>query len=98
MSQIQSIAILENTTVHSITSENMPREEKSSSTPQRIIRTPMNMEKSREERPFLTSTNQIPNHHAPAVKTVNSIECFLSSLLSDPSYKIHTITQAESDN
>jgi hypothetical protein len=100
MSKLQGFAVLEDSTNASTISDNISREKTSSSKMSpKVTRTSTTSAKQiREVRPVLNSKNLIPDCHAQTLQTINGFECFVSSILSDPLAKIHTVTESESEN
>jgi hypothetical protein len=96
MTQLQGYAVLEDSTASMISDNNS--QEISSSKMSKFTRTTTSSNKQiREVRP-LDSKNLIPDLYAQTIQIINGIECFVSSVLSDPLYRIHTITESESED
>jgi hypothetical protein len=88
MAQLQRTAVLESSTI-SFNSGS----EFSSSTPGNTRTT--------TESGKCDHTNLIPDTYkleTQTIQIVNNIECYVSNILSDPLYKIHTITESESED
>jgi hypothetical protein len=89
MTQLQGNAVLEGSTNSIISGNNS-----SSSKMPKFTRTATSSTKSGK----CDHKNLIPDNYAQTIQIVNGIECFVSQVLSDPLYRIHTITESESED